>query len=147
METETRAVGPDAYIQMSLPPGGCATVKLNWIETVNIGLAREPWGIIKRDLRCDMIGLSSAMQIDMCSCRRAPLSTALNKSALTKARNFGTILDFMDVVLFKTNDCIRVLWSNGIFIELRSIKWNIFKFSHRLSRVKHKTEWYLLTIF
>jgi hypothetical protein len=45
------------------------SVELNRIETVNIGLAREPRGIIKRDLQ-------SAMLLDMCSCRRAPLSTA-----------------------------------------------------------------------
>ena len=30
------------------------SVELTRIETVNIGLAREPQGIIKRDLRCDI---------------------------------------------------------------------------------------------
>jgi hypothetical protein len=44
------------------------------------------------------------MLLDMCSCRRAPLSTAFDKSALTvirklKAQNFGTILDFVPVLL------------------------------------------------
>jgi hypothetical protein len=52
------------------------------------------------------------MQLGMCSYRRAPLSTAFDKSALTvlrklKAQNFGAILDhfvhalLMGVVLFK----------------------------------------------
>jgi hypothetical protein len=50
------------------------SVELNRIETVNIGLARE---------RCDIKWPFECMQLDMCSCRRAP---AFDKSALTVVR-------------------------------------------------------------
>ncbi len=53
------------------------------------------------------------------------LFISLNCRSKLKAWNFGIILDFVPVLLcctIQTIDCIRVLWSNDIFIELRSIK-------------------------
>ncbi len=55
-------------------------------------------------VRCDIEWPFGCMLLDMCSCRRAPLSTAFDKSASNvvrklKARNFGAILDFVHVLL------------------------------------------------
>ncbi len=79
-------------------------MELNRNETVNIGLAREPRGIIKRDLRFDIKWPFECHAVSYVLMQEGSLSTAFYKSALAiiqklKARNFGTILDFVPVLL------------------------------------------------
>ena len=132
------------------------SVELNRIETVYIGFAREQWGIIKRDLQCDIEWPSSfeCHAVRYVLLQEGSLVDCIRKISLNwhskKLEQFRNSFLYYSWALYYSNywlhqspvtDSCRLLWSNGIFIELRSIKLHSFKLSHVWSTRQSDIYW------